>query len=42
MWPIQDYVRRRKATIENYIATSPIYELYTGAEQIQESSQILW
>ena len=41
MWPMQEYVRRRQATIEDCIATRLIYELCTGAEHMQGSSRIL-
>ena len=41
MWPIRNYVRRRQETITEYLSGRPIYEIYTGAERMDGSSQFL-
>ena len=40
LWPMKEYEGRRKTTIEYYIATLPMYELWTGVKQKQGSSRI--
>ena len=42
LWPMQEYVNRLQATIEEYINTRPIYEMCTGVEWIQGTSGIMW
>ena len=42
LWPMQEYVRRLQATIEDYIATRPIYDLCTAAGWLQVKSHIIW
>ena len=42
LWPMQEYVRRIQATIEDYIATRPIYDLCTAAGWLQVKSHIIW
>lgn len=32
LWPMREYVRRRQATVEDYIATRPIYNLCIAAD----------
>ena len=39
---MQEYVRRRQATIEEYIAKRLIYDLCTGEERLQGTSQLMW
>ena len=34
IWSMKDHIQIRKATITEYIANCPVYELCTGAEQI--------
>ena len=41
IWPIIEYVRRQQATIAEYVAGRPIYELCTGAERMEGSSMLL-
>ena len=41
MYPIKEYVQRRQATIAAHIANRPIYELYTGVENIPGSSRFM-
>ena len=41
MWPMKEYIRRRQATIAEYIANRPIYELCTGSERMPGSSRFL-
>ena len=38
LWTIQEYVRKHQSTIEEYITTRLIYELYTGVERLQGTS----
>ena len=39
--PMKEYILRRRATIVEYISNCPIYEIVTGAEQIQGSIRFL-
>ena len=41
IWPMKEYIRRRQATIEEYISISRIYELCTRAEWLQGKSQMI-
>ena len=41
LWPLREYVRRRQATIAEYILSPHIFEFCTRAEQITGSSCIL-
>ena len=41
LWPMREYIRRRQATVEQYIATRPIYELCTTAVPQRGSSRLL-
>ena len=41
LWPMQEYGRRRHATIEDYIAARTIYEMYTRAERLQGTSLMM-
>ena len=38
LWPVHEYVRRRQDIIEDYIATSSIYEFCNDSEHMQGSS----
>ena len=43
MWPMAEYVRRQKATIMEYIATHPIFELCTEEERMPGYSwSLIW
>ena len=42
LWPMKEYIRRQQATIAEYIANHPMYELCTGEERIMGSSRFLW
>ena len=42
LWPTRESMRRRQATIVEYIADRPIYELCTGAERMEGSRRFLW
>ena len=41
MWPMKEYIKRRQATIVDYIANLPIYELCTGAEPILGPTRLM-
>ena len=41
IWTMRDYVRRWKASTEEYVTDQPIYELCTGAERMEESSRFI-
>ena len=41
LWPMKEYTRRRKVTIEEWIIIIPIYETCTGAERLQGTSQLI-
>ena len=41
LWTIRDYLRRRYATISEYVAGIPIYKLFTGSERMEGSSRFL-
>ena len=41
LWPMREYIRRRQATVEQYIATRPIYGLCTTAVPQRGSSRLL-
>lgn len=40
--PIQEYLRRRRQTIEDYVACRPIYTLCTSAERMSGASRRQW
>ena len=42
LWPMKEYIRRRQATIEEYIATRPIFELCTGHNRSATSRATRW
>ena len=41
LWPMKEYIQRQQATIAEYIANKPIYELCTGVGRIQGSRRFL-
>ena len=41
MWPTEEYIWGRQATIVEYIANRPIYELFTGVEWITGSIRFM-
>ena len=41
LWPINEYIQRRKSTITVHIAYQFIYELFTGAEKMSKYSQFM-
>ena len=41
IWPMREYVRRRQATIEEYVAYQPIYNLFIGVDHIEGSRRFL-
>ena len=41
VWLIREYIRRRKATIAEYIAGRPIYKICTVADLMEGSSRFL-
>ena len=41
IWPIRDYIRRRKATISEYLVRIQIYIFFTGAEWMKGFSRFL-
>ena len=43
MWPVWEYLQKRKTTIVEYIATGLIFELCTGLDRMLGSSQrLIW
>ena len=34
IWPIKEYMRRRQATITEYVSGRSIYEIFTGSERM--------
>ena len=40
-WRIMKYLRRQQATIAEYVAGRPIYELYTDAKRMDRSRRFL-
>ena len=42
MWPMQECVWRRQATIQEYLSPQSVNELCTGAERLQRTSQKMW
>ena len=38
---MKEYVRRKKASIEEYITTLPIYEIWNGTEQSWEKIRLM-
>ena len=41
LWTMKEYIRRRQATVEQYIATRPIYQLCTTAETQPGTSRFM-
>ena len=41
LWTMKEYVRRRQATVEDYVATRPIYQLCTQAIMLPGASRIM-
>ena len=41
LWTIKEYIRRRQATIAEYITNRPIYELCMGAERMPGSNRFI-
>ena len=42
LWPTRESMWRRQATIVEYIADRPIYELCTGEERMEGYRRFLW
>ena len=41
MWPMKEYIWRQYATITEYIANQPIYEISTGAKRMPISGRLM-
>ena len=41
LWPMREYIRRRQATIADFIATRPIFELCNNAEVLGGASRVM-